>query len=319
MINADDCSVLLNDISEYAEIDEKKVVATILKSSIAFFLDTCFITRLRLLKEDKRYSYFSKFVDEGEDICFVITGMVLYELKDSQEDKIQEDSKVILEEMRQKGFKLVILLEERIISCLKDFTGYSAVEWKGIFDKTICENKAILRKFTSIVETDGKIISIVNKKTVAFETLENLIRGIKKHKKNKDSLADELIILCFVFLLRLPGRTKYCYCTNDYPAIANLNKCMENTYRNQNDRVIILDYFNLIKELYICENLLNADKEWAIKLVQSSIGNSIHIFYDRNDGFMPVQMEVSAEKLIGFFESGMDINLGWPIGHRNIN
>lgn len=309
MINADDCSVLLNDISEYAEIDEKKVVATILKSSIAFFLDTCFITRLRLLKEDKRYSYFSKFVDEGEDICFVITGMVLYELKDSQEDKIQEDSKVILEEMRQKGFKLVILLEERIISCLKDFTGYSAVEWKGIFDKTICENKAILRKFTSIVETDGKIISIVNKKTVAFEAIENLIRGIKNHKKNKDSLADELIILCFVFLLRLPGRTKYCYCTNDYPAIANLNKCMENTYRNSVSRVEKLDFFTLIRDLYFCGALLDDDKEWVTKLIQVCIGDNIHVCENSKNGLEQVQKVFSAQKLVECFVIGLDIEL----------
>ena len=306
MINADDCSVLLNDISEYAEIDEKKVVATILKSSIAFFLDTCFITRLRLLKEDKRYSYFSKFVDEGEDICFVITGMVLYELKDSQEDKLQKDNFAVIRELNRQGFKIVILLEEKVVGCLKDYIGYSATEWKRIFDETISNNKPIFRKTSSVLATDKELFQY-RKCGINYEFIEKMYFGIKRRKESKDSLADELIMICFMLFLELPGRTKYCYCTTDYSAIVNLNKLIDSSSRIYSDRIERLDFFCLIKELYLKDDLTVDDQKWIVTFMNNCFGEKVYITQTRGDGFVPVTEIITVESLVERFEAKIDV------------
>ena len=307
MISVDCSSALLMDISEYAEIEPKKAVAIILQSTIAFFLDTCFISRLRYIKEDKRYLYFRNNWDGGKDICFVITGTVLYELKDSQEDKLQKENKVTLEDMTRQGFKIVVLCEEKIVSCLKEYSSYRATDWIGFFDQTVLDNKAVLRKISSVLETD-KELAKCSKSDYNFVFLEKQLTGIKKRKDNKDSLADELIMICFMFFLKLPGRTKYCYCTTDYYAIANLNKFIDNSCRRTCDRVERLDFFNLIKKLHLNADLSTEDRKWIIELFRICFGENVRISKKREYGFVSVITLESIENLVGMLEDGIDIS-----------
>ena len=65
--------------------DDKEVLQTILKSSHVVFLDTCFVSRVANDESTEKIVAFFKKIEA----VFVVTDLLLYEMKDSKDNCLQ--------------------------------------------------------------------------------------------------------------------------------------------------------------------------------------------------------------------------------------
>ena len=92
-----DCiSEMISTSEGLFETDQERVVATILQAEKIFFLDTCFITKSFNIETTDLLKAFENIAGGKAKIkiVFVLTELVLYELKDSVENKLQEKKKL---------------------------------------------------------------------------------------------------------------------------------------------------------------------------------------------------------------------------------
>ena len=101
-----DCiSEMISASGSLFETNQANVVASILQAEKIFFLDTCFITKSFNIETEDLLRAFENIAEgkEKSKIVFVLTELVLYELKDSVENKLQEKNEEFLGNMLSFG------------------------------------------------------------------------------------------------------------------------------------------------------------------------------------------------------------------------
>lgn len=142
-----DCiSQMISSSGNIFETDQERVIASILQSENVMFLDTCFITKSSHIEKEGLFEAFEKIAGgkEKQKIVFVVTELVLYELKDSVSNVLQVKNQEFFEKMIEHGFCLFLLREETVFENIKTFMRYSSEKWNRIFSTLIHDNIANL-------------------------------------------------------------------------------------------------------------------------------------------------------------------------------
>lgn len=261
--------------------DDKEVIQAILRSRNAVFLDTCFISRMANEKSiEKIMPFFTKM-----EAVFIVTDLLLYEMKDSEGNYLQKNNYHFFECMKKAGLTVVLLNESNIFQMLSEYVKYSDYERNSLLVKALNENVANLTKLSQLIMKDKNVDDIfaegyIIPKSKDFVT--NFIDGVKSRKSNQDSLAEELISLCVIILLGLPGKTKYYFCSNDLAAQVRYNKSIYTSCLASIGRAETMNTFTIIQYM-IKESLLKrTDEEWIVGALKDSIGEA-PIVYERKE------------------------------------
>lgn len=221
---------LEKDVEDYFITDQHEAVMAILKAENALFLDTGFISRLAK-------SPMENIGDFIKAKCIlIVTELVIYELSEKDRLRINACARTFFKEISEQGFKLVLLKEITLPSQFGEYISKSAFERNRDFVGLLSKNKATLTclaqalenlpaKYKDIFETDYKV-----PKDTDFTT--NIIRELVSRKQGKDSLAEELIIVCILLIMELPKGGKMFFCTHDHASISRFNKAIQTSLPN---------------------------------------------------------------------------------------
>ncbi len=234
---------LRDDINEYVICDMIEGLKVILRSEKALFLDTGFVSRVgaqewgakgeRIIKEALGEA------EPNNSVC-IITELVLYELKDSQKNAVQQHNRDLLYHLHKSGYRIVILCEEKLAELTREFLTINSKEWNISFVSKIDMNKAYLTTVKRLLDMHPNYKGIFDYEyriPIKASFVSELIMWLKDNKKRKDSLAEQIISLCILLLLDLPSKTEYVLCTKDKNAAVNLRRIIGLSYPDEAHRV----------------------------------------------------------------------------------
>lgn len=259
--------------------EQKKVVNMILRSQKVFFLDTCFISKTMHIKDmDLILRAFSKMAGgtESDKIVFVITDLVLYELKDSVNNTLQSKNADYLQKLQDYGFTVLLLNEEELVNEISCYISLSNAEWNSIFVSWLHETIALLTYLSKAIEKNTEFpypdILDVNYEAPSDESLIiDSIKNIKSQKQGKDSLAEELVCICIFFLFEVSyirSVSEYCFCSADLAAITRLKKAVN--VHSRKLTVNTMQVYSLLK--YMIDEKIITEKEEAIDIMSNICG-----------------------------------------------
>lgn len=261
------------------------VISKILLTKKIIFLDTCFISRSFHLSHQKIFNAFKKLAGGSteRDLVFVVTELVLYELKDSLHDKLQVRAKEFLQNLVDNGFCVVLLKEETVCAEIGKYLDYNVQKWNTYFATTLHDNIANLSKLASVVENDTTmpyqgIMKYGYKVPKDPKFIEKVIFHIKERKSTKDSLAEELICICLFFLLELlhdSNRNQFLFCSNDWPAIIRIRQAIQTSYPTNEKKFEVIHLFSLIQ--YMVNEKILENKDEVEEALKKIFGESVRI------------------------------------------
>lgn len=234
---------LRNDISEYVVGDIIDSLKVIWRSEKALFLDTGFVSRVGA---QGWYECGERTINEAlggvatENSVCILTELVLYELKDSQKNIVKHHNRNLLYHLHKSGYRIVILCEEKMAELTKEYLTVNSKEWNESFVCRIDMNKAYLTTIKCLFDMHPDYKEILDygyKIPVKATFVSDIIKWLKDNKKHKDSLAEQIISLCILFLLDLPSKTEYVLCTKDKNASVNLKRIVGLSYPDEAHRV----------------------------------------------------------------------------------
>lgn len=306
MMSVIDCiSELISSSGEIFETDQEIVVSSILRSEKVVFLDTCFITRSFHVEMEDLLTAFEQMAG-GRDvkkIVFVITELVLYELKDSRTNVLQEKNKNFLEKISEYGFRLFVLKEETVCEKIKPFMGYSNKEWNKRFATLIHDNIANL-SFIKLVKTDSRMpyfgfSDIGYNIPDSSSFIRDIITYLKNEKRNKDSLAEELICTSLFSIFELTRgsmRSEYIFCTHDFGAVARMNKAIQTSYPVMQKKLKTINMFTMIQ--YMVEQKIITSKENTLIAAKNIMGDHVKLIIRNELPFSSVEKTITIEDAI---------------------
>ncbi len=312
-----DCisEIILNSGNIF-EVDQENVVRTILQAEKVCFLDTCFVTKSYNFKAEYIYKAFEKMAGgkEKQRIVFVITELVLYELKDSEKNELQERNRVFFEKMSDEGFSLLMLKEEVIHQNIRQFMSHSTKKWNEIFTRLIHDNIANL-SFGQLIKTDKRMpyfgfaeteYNVPDDANFIFE----IIAYLKNAKKGKDSLAEELIgtSLMLIFeLTRGSSRNEFIFCSHDFGAVTRMNSVIRTSYPSARSQFKTINIFTLTQ--YMISDGIITSKEEAITALTNIMGDKVKLIIRNNLPFSSQEEELSIEETVEKFFNNEQVDL----------
>ena len=246
MYSSEIVAELTKDIGEYVEPDISKVINLMLVSEKVVFLDTGVISRIGKLKwETIGHSYIDAIIENTDptNCVFVITEMVLYEIKDSGSNAVQKHNRDFIINMYRMGYKVVILREERVGETLNAYINMPVGELNDRFVKRVIDNRPFLRTVVNLISGESKWSGMLTddyKAPTKSDYVSECINWLKNNKDNRDSLAEQIIAICVLILLDLPGRSYYVFYTNDKKASVNFKKIIKASHPTEIDRADVV-------------------------------------------------------------------------------
>ncbi len=243
MYSSEVIAELKNDIGSYVISDMRKVMELIFVSERVVFLDTGVVSRIGNKDwESEGCACIESIIDSGNQskCVFIITELVLYELKDSISDVIQKHNRDLIINMYSAAYKIGILCEEITVETIHIYLNTSISVFNESFVKRLKENRPFLRTVDKLVSEDIKRRRLLEdryKIPIKNDFISECIIWLKNNKNNRDSLAEQILALCLLMFLDMPGRTQYLFCTNDKKARVNLLKIVRTSHLDEKDRV----------------------------------------------------------------------------------
>ncbi len=270
--------IILNlekDVEEYFITDQQDALIAILKAENALFLDTGFISRFANAPLEIMGDFFK------EKCVLVVTDLVIYELSEKDGKRISNHARDFFKRISEQGIKFVLIKEMSLPSQLGEYISKSPLERNRDFVALLCKNKAALSslaqaikeltaKYKDILANDYKV-----PKNASFTT--DVIRELVSRKKEKDSLAEELIIVCILLIMELPKGGKMFFCTHDHASIARFNKAVQTTVPDLEDRACAVSLYSFVAFLIKIGVLKESEKEQIIMFLKKVYGNRIKV------------------------------------------
>lgn len=316
-----DCiSEMISASGDLFEINQTNVVASILQADKIFFLDTCFITKSFNIQTQDLLKAFENIAGgkEKSKIVFVLTELVLYELKDSSENKLQEKNKEFFDKMSRYGFSLLLLKEETVCDNIRSYMSYSVEEWNRRFSNLIHDNIANLT-LGKRIRTDRRIpyygfsemgFSIPDKSTFVSE----IIVYLKNVKTSKDSMAEELIAISLFFIFELThgsSRNEFIFCSHDFGAIARINKSLQTSYSNRLCSFESINVFSMVQYM-VKEGILDS-KENVLDSLKKIMGDTVKLVIRNDLPFQSNEKKITIEEAVELIFENKTVDL---IGHE---
>lgn len=321
MMSVVDCiSEMISASGGLFETNQEKVVATILQAEKIFFLDTCFITKSFNIETKDLLKAFEDIAGgkEKTKIVFVLTELVLYELKDSVENKLQEKNEEFFCNMSEYGFCLLLLKEETICDNIRLYMSYSVEEWNRRFSNLIHDNIANLTMGQRI-RTDRRMpyygfseigFRIPNNSTFVNE----IITYLKNEKTIKDSMAEELIAISLFFIFELiqgSFRNEFIFCSHDFGAIARINKSLQTSYSNMLCQFKSINVFSFIQYM-VNEGILDS-KERVLDLLKKIMGDTVKLVIRNDLPFQSIEKKITIDEAVEMLFANKTVDL---LGHE---
>ena len=273
-------------LPEYFITNQAEAFKILLRACSICFLDTCFVTRLNCVAEKSDiYTAFEKMAGgrDKESIVFVVTELVLYELKDSKESVLQSRNKALFDAINANGFTIILITEEEVCENINVYVSKPKVEWNNLLLKYLGENKANMSKLFSVMRNSGDTVqeSIYNGsiRTVReTDFISRLIVEIKERKSPEDSLAEELIGVSLFFILELikdSNRNAIYFCSHDLPAIDRFNKVIRTSFSRVEISIKTISFFSFVS--YMVEQGLISDREYLVEVLKKTFGPVINV------------------------------------------
>lgn len=294
---------LEKEIKDIAIMDQVQAVKELIRTPISFFLDTCFVSRNSLYKDDtKIISLFKKIAAEkpGKRVLVIVTSLVLYEMRDSG-NKLSRYSKQLFNVMHDAGVTIAYLREEAIAKEIAEYTRLSPAELNKLFVKRLCENKANLTMLKSIIYSDEKLRKIYEveyKASSSSEFIAGFLSQVKEKKENEDSLAEELISLVIILLLELPNNREYVLCTNDLAAIARFNKSICTSAPSTRHRVSAMSAFTATQAMIEHGIVKEDDKDNLRKVLTACVGENVIVVEVKESPYHPTEIRLNVQELL---------------------
>ncbi len=303
-------NALKADLSSYVITDEEKACEILLRSRMAVFLDTCFISSLQALGDKQLEDILLNVVDKAnaQKIVFVITELVLYEARDPRTNTVQDYVKRIVNIAEKNDVPVVLINEENIHEVLLKFSGAGVNWWNDVFLERLKENKANLTKLMVVIKTDEE--SVLNDsfevtkaqlKDVGF--IKDTIGHIKERKSDKDSIAEELICIVVFFLfegfMNVPNK-KVLFCSNDNEALARVRMAIKTSYGTKTSFENV-HFFTLI-QFMIAQGILT-DKGTVLGILKKTMAPRILVVEKEELPFCETEQMMTLEEIVdGMFD-----------------
>ncbi len=317
MMSVVDCiSEMISASGDLFETNQTRVVASILQAEKIFFLDTCFITKSFNIETEDLLKAFESIAGSKEEskIVFVLTELVLYELKDSVENKLQEKNKEFFCNMSEYGFCLLLLKEETICDNIRPYMSYSVEDWNRRFSNLIHDNIANLT-FGKRIRTDCRMpyygfsemgFNIPNNSTFVNE----IIVYLKNAKTSKDSMAEELISISLFFIFELVHgafRNEFIFCSHDFGAIARINKSLQTSYSHRLCQFKSINIFSIVQYM-VKEGILDS-KEKVLDSLQKVMGDTVKLIIRNDLPFQPSEKKVTIDEAVEMLFANKAVDL----------
>lgn len=298
------------------EANQANVVASILRAEKIIFLDTCFVTKSFYMETENLLKAFESFAG-GKDkskIVFVLTELVLYELKDSEKNKLQEKNEDFFNKMSEYGFCLLLLKEEAICDNIRPYMTHSVEKWNRLFSNLIHDNIANLTVGKRI-RTDCRMpyygfsemgFSIPSNSTFINE----IIVYLKNAKTGKDSMAEELITISLFFmfeLLRGSHRNEFIFCSHDFGAIARINKFLQTSYPNMLCYLKCINVFSMVQYM-VNEGILDS-KEKVLDSLRKIMGDTIKLVIRNDLPFQSIEKKITIDEAVEMLFTNKTVDL----------
>ena len=298
------------------ETNQEEVITSILRAEKIVFLDTCFITKSSHMETGDLFRAFENIAGgkEKSKIVFVLTELVLYELKDSVADKLQEKNKEFFSNMAEYGFCMLLLKEETICDNIRPYMSYSVEDWNRRFSNLIHDNIANFT-FGKRIRTDCRMpyygfsemgFNIPNSSTFVNE----IIVYLKNVKTSKDSMAEELISisLFFIFeLIRGSFRNEFIFCSHDFGAIARINKSIQTSYANMLCQFKSINNFSIVQYM-VNEGILDS-KEKVLDSLRKIMGETVKLVIRNDLPFQSFEKTITIEEAVDMIFANQNVDL----------
>lgn len=131
-----------------------------------------------------------------------------------------------------------------------------------------------------------------------------IIRELVSRKEERDSLAEELIIVCILLIMELPKGGKMYFCTHDHASISRFNKAIQTSIPNLEDRVSAVSLYSFVAFLIKKRVLDEQDKEQIATFLKKVYGNRIKVMKASQLPAQAIVEVLTAEEIIrGLFEN----------------
>lgn len=316
MAIVDIISDILFSLGNIFETNQEEVINSILRAEKVIILDTCFITKLYNMQSENVFEAFEKFADgkDKQNVVFVVTELVLYELKDSSSNELQAKNKEFFEKMSENGFCLLILKEESVCENIKPLLKYSNKKWNEVFKSVIHDNVADL-SFNNLIKTDTRMPYFgFSEFGYNIPGDGNFIRDIllylKNAKANKDSMAEELVCTSLFIIFELTqssNHNKYIFCSHDLRAIARMNKAIQTSYPNMQKQFKTINAFSFVQ--YMIKNEIITSKDEVIKALKKIMGENVNLIIVEEIPFSSLDQTITIEEAVERIFNGEHIEL----------
>lgn len=298
------------------ETNQANVVTSILRAEKIFFLDTCFITKSFDLETQDLLKAFENIAGgkEKSKIVFVLTELVLYELKDSVENRLQKKNEKFLVNMSEYGFCLLLLKEETICDNIRPYMSHSVEDWNRLFSNLIHDNMANLTVGKRI-RTDYRM-PYYGFSEMGFHIPSNssfvneIIVYLKNAKTSKDSMAEELVAISLFFILELirgSRRNEFIFCSHDFGAIARMNKCLQTSYSNMLCRFNSINIFSMIQYM-VHEGILDS-KEKVLDSLRKIMGDTVKLVIRNELPFQSIEKKITIDEAVEMLFENKTVDL----------
>ena len=301
-----DCiSEIISSSENIFETNQANVITSILQAEKVFFLDTCFVTKSFHIGTEELFQAFEKIAGgkEPQKIVFVITELVLYELKDSAANVLQAKNKDFFEKMSEQGFCLLLLKEETVYEHIRPFMSYSIEKWNVLFSTLMHDNVANL-SFNSMVRTDSRM-PYFGFSEIGYHApsdsyfITDIIVYLKNVKRSKDSMAEELICISLFFIFELTRgsmRNEYIFCTHDFGAVARMKKAIQTSYPDMQKQLKTINVFTIVQ--YMINEEIVTSKEEALNVLKKIMGERVSLIIRDALPFSSMEETITIEEAV---------------------
>lgn len=298
------------------ETNQKKVVESILCAKKTVFLDTCFITKSLHLKTEDLLKAYETLAGgkKASDIVFVVTELVLYELKDSAEDKLQKRNEAFFCAMSEYGFQLLLLKEETMCENIRPYMSHTVQHWNQRFCELMHENIANMT-LGKRLRTDSRIPHFGFCEYGFCATgdgtfVKEIIAFLKEMKADKDSMAEELIVISMFFLFELirgTHRNELLFCSHDFGALARMNQFLQTSYPDMRGSCKRIHVFSMVQYM-VAEGILDS-KEEVLAALKNIMNDTVTLVIRNNLPFQSDERKISISEAVDMLFENQTVEL----------
>lgn len=316
MTIADSIAEIISSLEDIFETDQENVIESILRAENVIFLDTCFITKSYYLQTEKVFQAFEQIAGgrEKQKAVFVVTELVIYELKDSSANELQVKNKAFFEKMSEYGFCLLILKEESVCENIRSFLNYSNKRWNEIFSILIHDNVANL-SFNRLIRTDRRM-PYFGFSEIGYNIpddrsfIRDIVLYLKNAKANRDSMAEELVCTSLFPIFELTHGSqynKYIFCSHDLGAIVRMNKVIQTSYPVMQKQFKTINVFAFVQ--FMVKEQIITSKEETVESLKRIMGENVSLIIGDVLPFTPIEKTITVEEAVDQIFNGEHIVL----------